>query len=160
MKYKMLDRNYIKTVRDAGFEVQASIFVTPHEQRAVHDAVSIQLTDFWWFQTDGRKPFWTASEPVRLQAGEKHFVSHPAADGDFNAMTLRLSFCGDITVTLTDWRQTREGWKKVPCTYRLHRDSHGEEILGLRLYKTSPEITVTCGEAPADVSIRAALYKL
>ena len=160
MKYNMLDYTYISTVKNAGFDVQASIFAAPHEQKAAHDGVTIQLSDFWWFQTGGRRPYWKSTERVSLQPGQNRSLSHPSECGDFNALTLRLSFCGDITVTLSDWRRTKEGWVKKPCTYKLHRDTPGEEIIGLRLYKTTPDITLSCSEKAADVTVRAALYKL
>jgi hypothetical protein len=159
MKYNMLDAHYIRTVREAGFEVQASIFPAPHEQRAVHDAVSIQLSDFWWFQTPGRKPAWKRREKVNLSAGASHSLSLESP-AEFAALTLRLSFSGTLEVTLTDWRATKTGWQKVPVTYTLHRDTPGEEVIGLRLYKSAPEIKITAAEGPVAVNVKTTGYRI
>ena len=162
MGYKMLDAHYIRTVREAGFEVQASIFPAPHEQRAVHDAVSLQLSDFWWYQTAKCRPVWKKTETKTLQAGESQAVSvsvsRPASD--FEALTLALEFSGTLELTLTDWRSTKEGWRKVPVTYTLHRDMQGTEYIGLRLYKSRPEISVKACENPVTVQAQVSLYSL
>ena len=159
MKYNMLDAHYIRTVREAGFEVQASIFPAPHEQRAVHDAVSIQLSDFWWFQTPGRKPSWKRREKVNLSAGASHSLQLESP-AEFAALTLRLTFSGTLEVTLTDWRATKTGWQKVPVTYTLHRDTPGEEFIGLRLYKSAPEIKITAAEGPVAVNVKTTGYRI
>lgn len=158
MRYAMLDSAYIHTLRDAGFEVQASIFPAPHEQRAVRDGVSIQLSDFWWYQTQGRKRAGSWRKNVSLDAGES--LTLPLeSPGDFAALTLGLSFCGTLEVTVTDWRSTREGWVRKPCTYTLHRDTPGEEYLGLRLFKSAPEVQITAAESPVAVKVAARLYR-
>jgi len=159
MDYRMLDAAYIRTVRAAGFEVQASIFPAPHEQRAVHDAVSIQLSDFWWFQTPGRKPAWKRREKVILSAGASHSLSLESP-AEFAALTLRLTFSGTLEVTLTDWRATKTGWQKVPVTYTLHRDTPGEEVIGLRLYKSVPEVKITAAEGPVAVNVKTTGYRI
>ena len=159
MGYRMLDAAYIRTVRAAGFEVQASIFPAPHEQRAVHDAVSIQLSDFWWFQTPGRKPAWKRREKVNLAAGASHSLSLESP-AEFAALTLRLAFSGTLEVTLTDWRATKTGWQKVPVTYTLHRDTPGEEVIGLRLYKSVPEVKITAAEGPVAVNVKTTGFRI
>ena len=165
MGYRMLDAAYIRTVRAAGFEVQASIFPAPHEQRAVHDAVSIQLSDFWWFQTPGRRPVGTWKEKETLQDGASRTLPAPdaaaaEAAGEFAALTLKLAFAGTIEVTLTDWRATKSGWQKVPVTYTLHRDTPGTETIGLRLYKSCPEISVKAVGGAVDYRAAVSLYRL
>lgn len=159
MGYRMLDAAYIRTVRAAGFEVQASIFPAPHEQRAVHDAVSIQLSDFWWFQTPGRKSASSWRKKVSLDAGES--LALPLeSPGEFAALTLKLAFKGTIEVTLTDWRATKSGWQKVPVTYSLHRDTPGTETIGLRLYKSEPEVKITAAEGPVAVKVDATVFRI
>ncbi len=146
MKHDMLDAGYIRTVKEAGFEVQASIFPSPHEQRAAADGATIQLTDFWWYQTGGRRPAARfRKRSVSLPEGESLSWSPEAPE--YAAVTLVLDFSGTLKVTVAG----RE--------YVLSGDRNGmPSVLGARLYKARPGIRVQALSDTEIRSVKAALY--
>jgi len=149
MKHDMQDSCYIAKIQEAGFLTQSSIFPTPYERQALHDGTDIELTDFYWHQSKEHSPVQTISEDISLAAGESW--KSPVADaGDFAALTIHLDFCGSIVLKVDDLK---------PRVYSLHRDVPGEEVVGLRLYKTAPSFEI---EAADDVRIKieADIYKL
>ena len=146
MKYDMLDAEYIKTVKAAGFDVQASIFPAPHEQRAVSDKVTIQLSDFWWYQTDGRKPAATLRK-MMMKLPEGQSVRWNPEAPEYAAVTLELDFEGTLEVTLN---------KRV---YTLKHDEPGKvEVLGTRLFKAGPGLKVKALVNSNVKSLKAVLY--
>ena len=146
MKYGMLDSAYIAAVKAAGFDVQASIFPSPHEQRAVLDGVTIQLSDFWWHQTDGRKPLSIFKKnSVKLAEGQS--VEWNPEAPEFAAVTIALDFEGTLEVTLNG------------RVYTLTHDGPGKvEVLGARLFKANPGIVVKALAASKIKSIKAELF--
>ena len=146
MNYKMLDAEYINTVKNAGFDVQASIFPAPHEQRAVSDKVTIQLSDFWWHQTDGRKPVSTFKKSsVKLAEGQS--VQWNPEAPEYAAVTLALDFEGTLEITLNG------------RVYSLTHDEPGKvEVLGARLFKANPGIVVKALAASKIKSVKAELF--
>ncbi len=146
MKYDMLDADYIKTIKDAGFEVQASIFPAPHEQRAVSDEVTFQLSDFWWFQAEGRKPI-KAFRKMGMRLPEGQSVTWNPETPEYAAVTLVIDFEGTIEITL-DGR-----------TYKLTHEQPGKvEVLGARLYKKTPGLKVKAIAHSKVKSLKAELY--
>ena len=130
MNHGMLDSAYIKTVKDAGFDVQASIFPAPHEQRAVSDGVTFQLSDFWWRQTDGRKPIDTFRK-ISMRLPEGQSVTWDPETPEYAAVTLDIDFEGTVEVTLAG------------RTYKLTHAHPGKvEVFGARLYKKTPGVKV------------------
>ena len=150
MKYDMEDAEYIATLQKAGYWVQASIFPTPHEQRAQQDGVDIELSDFYWFQTNGREPAAEIEEDIDLKAGESW--QSPAVEvGDFAAITIRLEFSGALELRVKDQSKVR--------IYQLQRDEAGVESVGLRLFKTSPSFEIVAGE-DMEIKVTANVYEL
>ena len=142
MKYDMLDEDYISAVRDAGFEVQASIFPTPHEERAVRDGVSIQLSDFYWLPAKGvgkKAAFWKAAIS---DGGELSWTPDTGRFGDFIAYTLDVTYIGSLKIDLNGRK------------YDISRETPGTEHFGLRLYKDSPKVSIRSA-GPASVKVRA-----
>ncbi len=146
MKYNMLDKAYIQSVKDAGFEVQASIFPSPHEQRALMDGVTIELTDFFWFQTEGREPA-QVFKKGRTSLAEGETLTWNASEQEFAGLTLVLKFEGEVEVSFCG-RQ-----------YTFRHDTPAEEVLGVRMYKTAPSITVKALSPVKVSSCRADLYQ-
>ena len=146
MKYDMLDAAYINAVKDAGFEVQASIFKTPHEQRALSDGVTIELSDFYWHQTDGRTPKDVfKKKKVFLEEGET--VEWTAEAPEFSAVVLDLDFAGTLEITLCG------------RTYTLtHEEAGKTEHFGLRLFKTNPELSIKALSSSEIKKVEAVLY--
>ena len=146
MKYDMLDADYIKTIKDAGFEVQASIFPAPHEQRAVSDEVTIQLSDFWWFQTEGRKPV-DAYKKSSLNLSQGQSVEWDPEAPRFAAVTLELDFSGSLEITV--------GGRVYTLT---HEEPGKVEVFGARLFKSNPGIKVKALADSRVKSLRSRLY--
>ena len=146
MNHKMLDAEYIKAVKAAGFDVQASIFPAPHEQRAVSDEVTIQLSDFWWHQTEGRKPIDTFRK-ISMRLPEGQSVSWAPEAPEYSAVTLTVDFTGTLEITING---------KV---YNLTHEAPGKvEVLGTRLYKTNPDIKVRALVHSQVKSLKAELF--
>lgn len=146
MNYKMLDADYIQTVKKAGFEVQASIFPAPHEQRALMDGVTIELSDFYWHQTKGRKAVSSLKKKeIVLSAGNTFDWELRAPE--YAAATLELDFSGILEITFCG------------RTYILKHEEAGQpEIFGARLYKSNPHITLKA-LSPSNVkSLKLNLY--
>lgn len=148
MGYSMLNKNYIKTVKDAGFEVQASIFPAPHEQRALMDGVTIELSDFFWYQTAGRETFAALEkEGLILEKGESFEWTLKAPD--YSAVTLELVFFGTLDITL--------GGR----TYTLSHDKVDRpEKFGARLFKSNPNLMLRAIEPTNVKYLKISLYEL
>ncbi len=160
MKYDMQDAAYIEALQAAGHPCQSSIFPSPEEQRSLHDGVAIQLSDFFWHQTVGREPLAEVSETVSLVAGESWQC--PDIDTpDFAAVTVSLNFAGSVELRVSDRRELGKdgGWQFSPRVYRLHRDTHGEESVGLRLFKTPASFEILALE-DSELEVCAAVYAL
>jgi len=148
MNYKMLDADYIQAVKDAGFEVQASIFPAPHEQRALMDGVTIELSDFYWHQTEGRKAV-SSLKKKKMALDEGNAFEWKEEAPEYAAVTLELDFSGTLEISFCG------------RTYTLsHEEAGRPEIFGARLYKTTPEISLKA-LSPAKVkSLKLGLYDL
>lgn len=147
MKYDMLDAAYIRAVKDAGYEVQASIFPTPHEQRALTDGVTIELSDFYWHQTEGRKPLRTLRKRgVSLDEGAV-LEWWPETTPEYAGITLELEFEGTLEINLCGRSYTLEG-------------SGRPEVFGLRLYQAEPSLVLRALAPTRLRRVRAALYSI
>ena len=130
MKNDVVDAQYIKTIRDAGYEVQSSIWKTPHEMRAVHDGASIILSDWCWFQTEGRTPAQKSSaRKTKLNAGESITLTFPKEE--FSAMVLDVTYTGTLEITLNSEK-----------TYTFTHETSDSEHIGLRMHDTEPTIVL------------------
>lgn len=146
MKHAMLDADYIKTIKDAGYEVQASIFPAPHEQRAVSDGVTFQLSDFWWYQTEGRKAI-SSFRKMAMRLPEGQSVKWDPETPEYAAVTLAIDFEGTVEITLNG------------RTYKLTHEQPGKvEVLGARLYKKTPGLKVRALVHSQVKSLKAELY--
>lgn len=148
MNYRMLDAAYIQALKDAGFEVQASIFPSPHEQRALTDGVTIELSDFYWHQTQGRKAIASLKKTsLDLAEGESYEWTMKAPD--YSAITMELEFQGTLEITLCG------------RTYTLsHQEAGLPERFGVRLYKSNPELTLKALASTNIKSLKVHLYTL
>ena len=146
MKHDMLDAEYIKAVKDAGFDVQASIFPAPHEQRAVSDEVTIQLSDFWWHQTEGRKPV-DSFKKKSLKLPEGQSVKWNPETPEFAAVTLTVDFTGSLEIMING------------RTYNLTHNEPGKvEVIGARLFKATPDVSVKALSDSKVKSLKVELY--
>ncbi|MBQ4287817.1 MAG: hypothetical protein II770_07275, partial [Bacteroidales bacterium] len=72
-----------------------------------------------------------------------------AASPDFAALTLYLDFTGSIEVTMPGNRK-----------YAFNHTEQGREILGLRLYKTAPSISIKALGETRIKRLEAKAYEL
>lgn len=148
MNYRMLDAAYIQALQDAGFEVQASIFPAPHEQRALTDGVTIELSDFYWHQTQGRKAT-TSLKKKSLDLAEGESFNWKEEASEFSAVTMELDFQGSLEITFCG------------RTYTLsHQEAGQPERFGVRLYKSNPELTLKALASTNIKSLKVHLYTL
>ena len=148
MKNDVVDAAYIKTVRDAGFDVQSSIWKTPHEMRAIHDGASIILSDWCWFQTEGRKPSEVSkSGKKELKAGSCITVNFPK--DEFSAMVLDVSYTGTLEITLNSEK-----------SYTFTHESPDSEHIGIRMHETEPSIVLKAVDDCLIDSYLARYYKI
>ena len=146
MNYKMLDADYIQAVKDAEFEVQASIFPAPHEQRALMDGVTIELSDFYWHQTEGRKAI-SSLKKKKLALEEGDAFEWKKEAPEYAAATMELDFSGTLEISFCG------------RTYTLsHEEAGRPEIFGARLYKTTPEISLKALSPTNVKSLKVSLY--
>ena len=148
MNYHMLDSAYIQTVKNAGFEVQASIFPVQHAQRAVSDGVTIQLSDFYWHQTEGRKAIASLKKKgLHLSDGEFFVWTEPSPE--FSAITLELDFTGTLEILFCG------------KTYTLtHEGQQKPESFGLRLFQSDPDVSLKALGATDIQSLRIDLFAI
>lgn len=148
MKYDMLNADFIKTIRDAGYEAQSSIFPTPHEIDAIHDNASIILSDFVWFPRDGRKPVktWKARDRKFLQGEAFSFTGERY---EFSGMTFTATFKGSVEITLNDGR-----------SYTITNEDYDTRTMGLRLHDAAPVVTVKALEDSDLKSCKVAVYEI
>lgn len=148
MNYRMLDADYIQALKDAGYEVQASIFPAPHEQRALTDGVTIELSDFYWHQTHGRKAT-TSLKKKSLDLAEGESFNWTEEAPEYSAVTMELDFQGTLEITLCG------------RTYTLsHQEAGQADRFGVRLYKSNPELTLKALASTNIKSLKVNLYTL
>jgi hypothetical protein len=148
MNYHMLDSAYIQSVKQAGYEVQASIFPAHHAQRATADGVTIQLSDFYWHQTQGRKAV-ASLKKKRLHLSEGECFTWTKQAPEYAAITMELDFTGSLEITLCG------------KTYTLsHKEGQKPESLGLRLFKTDAEVSLKALGTSDIRSLKIKLYAI
>lgn len=146
MKWDMLDAEYIAKIKEAGYSVQSSIFKTPHEADAISDGATFILSDFCWFQQEGRTADFTWKQKKNsFAAGETLSYVHPDTM-DYGAMTLLLDFEGEIEVVVNGNR-----------TYEFNSEDYATRAIGFRFSRTKPEISIT---AVKDSKIKKALLDI
>ena len=155
MTYSLYTDVYIDALKRAGFEVQASVFPSPHEQRARRDGVTIELSDFYWNQTVGRTPAQTGSRSYSALATGNTW-QWTADKKDFQALIVRLDFVGSIQVEIP----THSIANTPSHTYTFTRSTRGEEFVCVRLYKTAPTVTVKALTEGTSVAASAEVYEL
>lgn len=149
MNYNMQDSLYIAKIHQGGCITQSSIFPTPWEQIALKGNTDIQLSDFFWFQTNKRDPVYTINESTSLKAGET-WQSAVVPVSVFSAITIELEFKGEIELEVND---------RAPRVYPLARSTKGIERAGIRLYKVSPGFEIRAVN-DTDINIKASIYEL
>lgn len=158
MNYELQDSAYIASLHGAGRVVQSSIFPSPHEARSMRDGADIELSDFFWHQNAGRLA--TAGIDMKLELAAGESWSCPSVPVfNFSALTVHLDFAGSVLLRVWDYIASKDGWMLAPREYEFSRSTRGEDVVGLRLYKTAPRFEIVAREA-SSVNIRADIYEL
>ena len=161
MKDKLLTADYIRTVRDAGYEVQSSIFRTPKELQAIADGVSIVLSDFSLLpvrkgcETDILSPYSTAalSRPLKtlkvrrctLGAGESLTQSFDRIG--YGSMEVLIEYSGDVTLTVCGER-----------SYPLSSEETSVRLGGWRFYDKAPSLEISSGNGATIKSMTTRVF--
>lgn len=135
MKWNMLDAAYIATIRSAGYDVQSSIFVTPHEVDAIHDGANIILSDFCWLQTEGRETAGMSVVKSRTIEAGQEIIFSSSKELEFGAVVVDMLISGNATVVVNGER-----------TYEVANAAPDKFIAGFRVAGMTPEVAITAGE--------------
>ena len=139
---------FIKALTSKGYGVQSSIFRTPWEVRSVSEGCDLVLSDFYWAETDGRKPSenWIF-KGRKMAAGvtaEKSFTKLP----EYGAILVSLEFKGRMKVSVAGHN------------YEFDHPSLSSELIGIRLYNKVPTLKLEA-KGPCKVkSATAEVYSL
>ena len=140
MNRTLLTEDYCRTLRDAGFDVQASIVPAPDELKAERNGITYQLTDF---RIAPDKSFRHRSRfrKRRLLLHDAESVGKEWSEVlDHGGITLEIVFTGTVEVTLCDRR------------YTLMRESEGVDHLSTRIAGGKPSLRIKAG---GDADIRS-----
>ena len=146
MKRTLLTAEYCQTLRERGYQVQSSIFKTPHEVQAVRNGVSILLTDFAKLPEEGvrsvmklRKRNRRESQPVNKQWNR---------EVECGALAVEIEFVGTVDILLNGERR-----------YSLTRTTRGTDRLGMRFIESAPSLQVAVSEGGIIRTLKADVYQ-
>lgn len=135
MSYRMFTREFCQAIRNAGFEVQSSIFPTPHDAEAIQNGASILLSDFCYLPNKQKQPSETISiKKGKLQKGEELDKGCDSVI-KYGACVLELNFKGSLEVIINQERH-----------YTYTRDKMGTEVIGMRFYEDTPDVRIIAKE--------------
>lgn len=130
MQSEILTEERIAAWRKKGYEVQASVFKAPLEVEATRRGVSMHLTDFALVPDSRFKRVDGCSEERRtLALGEE--LSYKWNKTEYGGVALSLQFRGEVEIVVHGKR-----------TYQLTSDGRKPIVLGVRLAKGTPSLTV------------------
>lgn len=148
MKRELLTRPYCQALREAGFEVQASIFPCPHEAQATRNGVSIQLSDFSLMPNSKFQPreIWEAENTALLPLDkiEKKW----SESIEYGGLTLELDFKGTIEVKLNNEN-----------TYTLTQEDYGHDCIGLRFHHSAASFQIEAKDSTDLKYVKSNVYK-
>ena len=126
MNREALTRERIKRLRDLGYEVQASIYVTPREVYAVRDGATILLSDFAIMPDPNNNPSQVvALDPQELAQGQTLRVNADEKVRD-GGVAIDIEFEGVIEIAF--------GKDKIYTLYNdgTHRDRFGMRFINAK----------------------------
>lgn len=147
MNRKLLTKQYCDTLQANGFEIQSSIFQTPHEVQAVRNGITILLTDFSMMPNETFPVFdtWTLNNQTLKveELLEKSWEQIECA-----GLTLEVDFVGTLEVTMNGER-----------TYVLTREEQGKDYIGLRSLNKAPSVKIVAKKDTKVADLKATVYK-
>lgn len=148
MNYGMYTHEFCQAIRKAGFEVQSSIFPTPHEAESIRNGASILLSDFSYLPNKQRKPAKVHKiRKTEMPVGETLSLGEEDVH-EYGACVLQITFEGTIEVTLNGER-----------SYTFHRDEKGTDYVGMRYFRKHPNIHIKSKDNAILYKGKALLYE-
>ena len=146
MKRQLLSAEYCKTLKDKGYQIQSSIFKTPHEVQALRNGVTILLTDFAKLPEPDRK---SAMKLRKRNCRHSRPVDKVWSRSlECGALTLEIDFVGTADIILNGER----------C-YSLVRTERGTDRLGMRFTEAAPSLKVKISKNGIIHSLKADVYE-
>lgn len=149
MNSKLLTADYIRTVHEAGFLVQSSIFPAPCEMQCITDGADILLSDFHLTAAKNTKT-WKTEKTGRktLQKGECLHYSFDSTE--CGSMEIQLVFQGEIEIVINNTH-----------TYHIQNPSNSSIIYknGWRFYRQSVDIRITACKNTKIRTLKLKVYK-
>lgn len=130
MNFKMFSPHFCQVIRQAGFEVQSSIFPKPHDGEAIRNGASLILSDFCYLPNKQKRPYRRLRIAKRtMSAGDSLILSGPREE--YGACTLNLRFKGRLEITLCGGQ-----------SYIVDHAENAGELLGQRLFREEGTVKV------------------
>jgi len=123
MKHDMCRPEMCLALKEAGHDVQSSIFRSPAELEAIRNGVTILLTDFAWCPSKEMKP----AETSRVTTSG--FMEWQGDKTEYGALTVEMEGCGE-------WELDICGERK----YSIMRETPGKEVVSLRYFGREPSV--------------------
>ena len=146
MKRKLLTADFCQALLDKGYQIQSSIFKTPHEVQALRNGVTILLTDFAKQPETDRKPVMKLNK--RNYQRTRPIKKTWSRELECGALTVEIDFVGTATIVLNGERQ-----------YTLTREERGTDRFGTRFTEGTPSLLVKIANGGVIRSLRANVYE-
>lgn len=147
MNYNLLTSSFCDSLKAEGYEIQASIFPTPHEVAAQSNGVTFQLTDFSFMPKAHIKPTYIIDgddDNMQLFTEGQPLYEEIECGG----VTLAIKFTGDVSITMNGTHH-----------YTLTSDGKETQYIGNRFFGKAPCIKITPNNATIE-HIQAKIYKM
>ena len=148
MSYPLYTPEFCKTITDAGFEVQASIFPSPYEAIGQRNGITYQLTDFSIMPDERQEPRHCEKIDIRSDISSSNRIWRWNDAFECGGVVLAVEFVGKIHVTLNGNR-----------TYTLVRDSMGMDFVGNRFFNIAPSVEIVVEDGASLKSAEIKLYE-
>ena len=146
MKRTLLTADYCRALREKGYEIQSSIFKTPHEVQALRNGVTILLTDFAKLPEAEKRPAMKLRK--RNYHHSKPIVKQWSREVECGAITLEIDFVGTADILINGERR-----------YSLTRNTRGTDRLGMRFIESTPSLEVSISNDGVIRSLKADVYQ-
>ncbi|MBQ3907655.1 MAG: hypothetical protein II746_00495, partial [Bacteroidaceae bacterium] len=148
MNYEMFTKEFTDSIRQAGFDLQSSIFPTRPEATSVVNGSSILLTNRAYMPNPARKPY-TSMRVGKHQfiIGEGTTIQSPDTTM-YGACVMEITYCGTLNLIFNE---------KDTCT--LTRSELGTDTYGVRHFRKAPKVEIMSLETSEIKQGRLYLYR-
>lgn len=146
MKRSLLTEEYCHAMREKGYQIQSSIFKTPHEVQALRNGVTILLTDFAKLPKVDKRP------EMRFRKRNRHttkpLIKEWSQEVEYGALTVEIDFEGTVDIELNGERR-----------YTLTRNERGADRFGMRFIEATPSLKLSVTKGGVVHSFKANVYR-